>query len=141
VAGAVGKTKDTGPFGIATHLPMPVGMPTYAGTSVTAGGLLFFAGSQDFYLRAYDAQTGEEVWKHPLPVGSGAMPMTYVTYVSPRTGRQYVVVSVGGAARSPKTGDYFSVEPISNRKQQDCPVVIPAKAGIHGHYLVEYQRP
>ena len=80
-----GTTKDTGPFGIATHLPMPVGMPTYAGTSVTAGGLLFFAGRQDFYLRAYDAQTGEEVWKYPLPVGSGATPMTHV---APRTGRQ-----------------------------------------------------
>jgi quinate dehydrogenase (quinone) len=99
-----GTTKDTGPLGIATHLPMPVGMPTYAGTSVTAGGLVFFAGSQDFYLRAYDARTGEELWKYPLPVGSGATPMTYV---SPTTGRQYVVVSAGGAARSPKTGDYL----------------------------------
>lgn len=98
----VGTTTDTGPLGIATHLPMPVGMPTYAGTSVTASGLLFFAGSQDFYLRAYDVQTGEELWKYSLPVGSSATP---ITYVSPKTGRQYVLVSVGGAARSPKTGD------------------------------------
>jgi quinate dehydrogenase (quinone) len=79
-------------------------MPTYAGTSVTAGGVVFFAGTQDFYLRAYDAETGKELWKHRLPVGASATPMSYV---SPKTGRQYVVVSVGGAARSPKTGDYL----------------------------------
>ena len=77
-------------------------MPTYAGTSVTAGGLLFFAGTQDFYIRAYDTRTGEELWKYPLPVGSSATPMTYI---SPRTGRQYVVISVGGAAHSPQIGD------------------------------------
>ena len=46
---------------------------------------MFFAGTQDFYLRAYDAQTGQELWKYPLPVGSSATPMTYV---SPGTGRQ-----------------------------------------------------
>jgi quinate dehydrogenase (quinone) len=98
-----GTTEDTGPLGLTTHLPMSLGMPTYAGTTATAGGLLFFAGTQDFYLRAYDTQTGAELWKYRLPVGSSATPMTYV---SPKTGRQYVVVSVGGAARSPKTGDY-----------------------------------
>ena len=99
-----GTSEDTGPLGIVTHMPMPVGMPTYAGTSVTAGGVVFFAGTQDFYLRAYDAETGKELWKHRLPVGASATPMSYV---SPKTGRQYVVVSVGGAARSPKTGDYL----------------------------------
>ena len=108
-----GTSEDTGPLGIVTHLPMPVGMPTYAGTSVTAGGLVFFAGTQDFYLRAYDAETGDELWKHRLPVGSSATPMTYV---SPSTGRQYVVVSVGGAARSPKTGDYLMAFALPERK-------------------------
>lgn len=108
-----GTTKETGPLGLVSHLPMPVGMPTYAGTSVTAGGLVFFAGTQDFYLRAYDAQTGQELWKHPLPVGSSATPMTYV---SPGTGRQYVVVTVGGAARSPRTGDYLMAFALPERK-------------------------
>jgi len=107
-----GTTEHTGPFGIATHMPMPVGMPTYAGTSVTAGGIVFFAGTQDFYLRAYDAHTGKELWKYRLPVGSSATPMTYV---SPRTGRQYVLISVGGAARSPKTGDYMMAFALAER--------------------------
>lgn len=98
-----GTAEELGPFGIKAHLAMPMGMPTYAGTTATAGGLVFFAGFQDFYLRAYDAATGQEVWKYRLPVGSSATPMTYV---SPASGRQYVLISVGGSADSPTTGDY-----------------------------------
>jgi quinate dehydrogenase (quinone) len=98
-----GTAEELGPLGIKSHLPMPIGMPTYAGTSVTAGGLLFFAGSQDYYLRAYDTSDGKEVWRYRLPVGSSATPMTYI---SPKTGRQYVLVSVGGAAHSKDVGDY-----------------------------------
>ena len=60
-----GTSEDTGPLGIVTHLPMPVGMPTYAGTSVTAGGLVFFAGTQDFYLRAYDAANRRRALETP----------------------------------------------------------------------------
>lgn len=97
-----GTTGKMGPLGLP-FAKLPVGMPTYAGTVTTAGGLVFFAGSQDWYLRAYDAETGKELWKAALPVGSSATPMTYV---SPATGRQYVVVSASGAAMSPKTGDY-----------------------------------
>ncbi len=98
-----GTAKELGPLGIKFRLPMTLGMPTYAGTSTTAGGLVFFAGFQDYYLRAYDAETGEELWKFALPVGSSATPMTYI---SPVDQRQYVVVSVGGAARSRDAGDY-----------------------------------
>jgi quinate dehydrogenase (quinone) len=98
-----GTAEQLGPFGMKLGLKMPMGMPTYAGTAATAGGLVFFAGFQDFYLRAYDAATGEELWKYKLPVGASATPMTYV---SPATGKQYVLVSVGGAAYSPEIGDY-----------------------------------
>jgi quinate dehydrogenase (quinone) len=38
-----------------------------------------------------------------LPVGSSATP---ISYVSPVTGKQYIVISVGGAAHSPDNGDY-----------------------------------
>jgi quinate dehydrogenase (quinone) len=98
-----GTTERLGPFGIASHLPMPAGMPTYAGTMTTAGGLVFFAGFQDYYMRAYDAQNGKLVWQYALPVGSSATP---ISYVSPATGKQYIVISVGGAAHSPDNGDY-----------------------------------
>lgn len=98
-----GTAEKMGPLGIRSHLPMPVGMPTYAGTMTTAGGLVFFAGFQDYYLRAYDSSTGKEVWKYALPVGASATPMSYV---SPKTGKQYIVIVVGGAAHSTETGDY-----------------------------------
>ncbi|HWV20998.1 MAG TPA: PQQ-binding-like beta-propeller repeat protein, partial [Devosia sp.] len=46
-----GTAEQLGPLGIKTKLPMPMGLPTYAGTSATAGGLVFFAGYQDYYIR------------------------------------------------------------------------------------------
>jgi quinate dehydrogenase (quinone) len=99
----VGTVQDTGPFGIKMLLRLPIGMPTLGPSLATQGGLVFFAGTQDYYLRAYDADTGRELWKGRLPVGSQAGPMTYV---SPRTGRQYVIVNAGGARVSPDRGDY-----------------------------------
>ena len=100
----MGTVQDTGPLGIKTHLPMPVGMPTLGGPMTTQSGLVFYAGTQDYYLRALDASTGKELWKGRLPVGAQATPMSYV---SPDTGRQYVVVSAGGARGSPDRGDYI----------------------------------
>ncbi|MTD39939.1 membrane-bound PQQ-dependent dehydrogenase, glucose/quinate/shikimate family [Erwinia sp. CPCC 100877] len=99
----VGTVQDTGPFGIKMKMKMPVGMPTLGGTLATQGGLVFIAGSQDYYLRAYDSSTGEEIWKARLPVGSGGGPMSYV---SPKTGKQYILISAGGARQSPDRGDY-----------------------------------
>ena len=84
-------------------LAIPLGMPTLGGGVSTAAGLVFYAGTQDYYLRALDIATGEEVWKGRLPVGGQATPMSYV---SPRSGRQYVVVVAGGARQSPDRGDY-----------------------------------
>lgn len=98
-----GTAEKLGPLGVQLGLPLTPGMPTYAGSSVTAGGVLFFAATQDYYLRAYDAETGAELWRYALPVGASATPMSYI---SPVDHRQYVVVSVGGAAHSPDVGDY-----------------------------------
>lgn len=99
----VGTVEDTGPMGIKMRLPFEVGMPTLGPSLATQGGLLFFAGTQDYYLRAFDTATGKEVWKQRLPVGSQGGP---ITYKSPKTGKQYVVISAGGARQSPDRGDY-----------------------------------
>jgi quinoprotein glucose dehydrogenase len=45
----------------------------------------------DNYLRAFDIDTGKEIWKAQLPAGSQALPMTYLD-----KGKQYVVVAAGG---------------------------------------------
>ena len=99
----LGTTEQTGPLGIATHLPMPIGMPTRGGPVTTSSGLVFMAGTQDFYLRALDVRTGKELWKGRLPVGAEATPMTYV---SPYTGRQFLVISAGGNSATTQKGDY-----------------------------------
>ena len=99
----VGTVEDTGPMGIRMHLPIPVGLPTLGGTLSTQGGLIFIAGTQDFYLRAFNSGNGDEIWKARLPVGSQGGPMTYV---SPKTGKQYIVITAGGARQSPDRGDY-----------------------------------
>ena len=99
----VGTVKDTGPLGIKMGLPIPIGMPTLGPTLATQSGLVFFAGTQDYYLRAFDSHTGKEIWKSRLPVGSQGGPMTYR---SPKTGKQYVVITAGGARQSPDRGDY-----------------------------------
>jgi len=84
-----GTSRDSAPLGI----PLPVGTPALGGPIVTAGGVAFMSGTLDYYLRAYDLQNGKELWKGRLPAGGQATPMTYV---SEKTGKQYVVQMAGG---------------------------------------------
>ncbi|WP_249675525.1 membrane-bound PQQ-dependent dehydrogenase, glucose/quinate/shikimate family [Pseudomonas abieticivorans] len=100
----LGTTEETGPLGIATHLPIPIGMPTRGGPVTTSAGLVFIAGTQDFNIRAFDVRTGRQLWKGELPVGAEATPMMYV---SPRSGRQFLVISAGGNSATTQKGDYI----------------------------------
>ncbi|UJD92074.1 membrane-bound PQQ-dependent dehydrogenase, glucose/quinate/shikimate family (plasmid) [Rahnella aquatilis] len=109
----VGTVKDTGPLGIKMRMPMEVGMPTLGASLSTQSGLLFFAGTQDFYLRAFDTANGKEIWKSRLPVGSQSGPMTYV---SPKTGKQYIIISAGGARQSAERGDYVIAYALPDEK-------------------------
>ena len=47
------------------------------GPIVTAGGLVFTAAAMDGRLRAFDSETGKELWAYELPAGGQATPMTY----------------------------------------------------------------
>jgi len=80
------------------------GMPNMGGPIATAGDLVFVGAALDSYLRAFDIETGRELWKYKLPAGAQATPMTY------RGGadqRQYVVISAGGhGALGTPRGDY-----------------------------------
>jgi quinoprotein glucose dehydrogenase len=98
----VGTARDTGPFGIASHIPLLIGTPQVGGTFVTRAGLIFTGATLDRYLRAYDLLSGRELWRARLPAGGQATPMTYAV-----DGRQFVVVAAGGhGVLGTKTGDY-----------------------------------
>lgn len=75
---------------------VPVGAPNLGGPMVTAGGLVFIAGTWDPYIRAFDLESGKELWKAQLPAAGHATPMTY--RLSP-SGKQYVVIAAGGHAK------------------------------------------
>lgn len=82
----------------ALGLPTPaggsaLGTPNLGGPIVTAGGIVFIGATMDHALRAFDIETGRELWKGTLPAGARATPMTYRVGA---TGKQYVVISVGG---------------------------------------------
>ena len=81
-----------------------VGMPNFGGPIVTAGGVVFIAASTDNYLRAFDIETGDELWEGRLPAGGQATPMTYRLS---EDGKQYVVIAAGGHGKAETTlGDY-----------------------------------
>ena len=80
------------------------GSISLGGPISTAGGIVFVGGAMDNYLRAFDTETGAELWKGKLPAGGQATPMTYR---SPTSERQIVVIAAGGHGGLRTTlGDY-----------------------------------
>jgi quinoprotein glucose dehydrogenase len=80
-------------FGGST-VPLPAGSLSLGGPIVTAGGIVFIAGTIDPFLRAFDVESGRELWKGALPASGHATPMTYLI-----GGRQFVVIAAGGHAK------------------------------------------
>jgi quinoprotein glucose dehydrogenase len=74
----------------------PPGSPSLGGPIVTAGALVFIAGTWDPFIRAFDVETGKELWKAELPAAGHATPMTY--RLSAR-GKQFLVIAAGGHAK------------------------------------------
>jgi len=88
--------------GMVSPSKTPLGTPNLGGPIVTAGGVVFIGATMDHVLRAFDVETGRELWKGPLPGGARATPMTFQTTPG---GKQFVVISVGGSEDWGK-GDY-----------------------------------
>jgi len=97
----LGSTEGVGPWFAPTR---DFGMPNMGGPIGTAGDLVFVGAALDSYFRAYDIETGRELWKHRLPAGGQATPMTYR---AGRNQRQFVVIAAGGHGmlNTPR-GDY-----------------------------------
>jgi quinoprotein glucose dehydrogenase len=69
----------------------PLGLPNLGGPIITAGGLVFVGAAMDPFIRAFDIETGRELWRGELPAGARATPMTYAI-----NGKQFVVIAAGG---------------------------------------------
>jgi quinoprotein glucose dehydrogenase len=75
-----------------TELPEGWGSVNLGGPIVTAGGLVFIGAALDRALKAYDIETGRELWRGPLPESGKATPMTYRL----ASGEQFVAIAAGG---------------------------------------------
>ena len=81
---------------------LKLGTPNSGGSLQTASGLVFIAATMDKYLRAFNADTGEELWRFELPFAAHAAPLSYQT----KDGRQLLVIAAGGhAALGTEPGD------------------------------------
>jgi quinoprotein glucose dehydrogenase len=85
----LGTTRDLAPW----PLWLNTGTPNLGGPLVTASGLVFIGATTDFFLRAFDVETGHELWRGRLPTAGHATPMTY--RLRPDS-HQYVVIAAGG---------------------------------------------
>lgn len=79
------------------------GTDSYGGPLVTAGGLVFIAGTKDEKIRAFDRKTGRTVWEYQLPAGGFATPISYQI-----NGKQYVVIAAGGGRGQKIGGNYIA---------------------------------
>jgi quinoprotein glucose dehydrogenase len=78
------------------------GTENYGGPIVTAGGIIFIGATNDEYFRAFNKESGEEIWRHKLPAGGYATPITYQL-----NGKQYIVIACGGGKMGTKSGDSY----------------------------------
>lgn len=90
-----GEVKWAVPLGMYEELPegrQVLGNAGNAGPTVTAGGLVFVGATNDKRFRAFDAETGRELWETALGGNANANPMTY----RGSDGKQYVAINAGG---------------------------------------------
>jgi quinoprotein glucose dehydrogenase len=112
-----------GEYSELTERGVPItGTMNFGGATVTAGGIVFVAGTTDLKFRAFDKATGKELWSYKLPFGGFAPPATYEV-----DGRQYVVIPAFG-------GHFLSDSVIANMSPAD-------KTLLPGDALVAFSLP
>jgi glucose dehydrogenase len=100
----LGDTTDSGPWGLRFRVPLTMGLPNVGGSITTRSGLVFIGATHERAIRAFDIRTGKVLWKARLPTGAQATPMTYL---SPKSGRQFVVtIASGHRTIQAPLGDY-----------------------------------
>jgi len=112
-----GKLRWTVPLGefpaLAAQGVPTTGTENYGGAIATAGGLLFCSGTRDSKIRAFDKDTGKELWFGKLPWVGSAPPATYSI-----NGRQYVVIASTGnkLGKANEYGDAYVAFALPERK-------------------------
>jgi quinoprotein glucose dehydrogenase len=81
------------------HGPAPPGSISLGGPIATAGGVVFIAGTTDQRIRAFDTETGKELWSAELPASGNATPMTYSAGADHK---QFLVIAAGGHRAIPE---------------------------------------
>ena len=77
------------------------GTENFGGATATRGGLVFAAGTLDKLIRAFDSETGIELWSYKLPYIGSAPPTSYEI-----NGEQYIVIpATGGITLKENYGD------------------------------------
>jgi quinoprotein glucose dehydrogenase len=85
----------------AKGLPQ-TGSESYGGPVITAGGVLFIAGTKDGKFRVYNMKNGDLIWETKLPAAAFATPATYEV-----DGKQYVVIACGGTKLGAPKGESY----------------------------------
>lgn len=127
----LGTANELGPLGLKLKLPIPMGVPYSGGSIVTKGGVIFVGGTMDRHMRALNVRTGKQLWSDVLPNNAQATPMSYI---SPQTQRQYVVITVP-AVDTPE--DSHVAEPETKRGTAN--VIITDRQ--RGGYVIAYALP
>ena len=85
------------PLGVVDELEAKgvhnTGSQNLGGSIVTAGGLVFIAGTTDRRFRAFDSKTGTQLWETRIEANGHATP---ITFQGKKSGKQFVVVAAGG---------------------------------------------
>lgn len=89
-----GKLRWQVPLG---EMPLPGAKPEWGsvnlgGPLTTAGGVVFIGATLDAKIRAFDVETGKELWQGELPASARSTPMTFRA----ANGKQFVVIAAGG---------------------------------------------
>jgi quinoprotein glucose dehydrogenase len=111
----VGTTRDMAPF----PFWWINGVPGIGGPIVTATGVVFIGTAMEHAVRAFDLETGEELWQARLPTAANAVPMTYQVREG---GRQFMVIAAGGhwAGANPP-GDHLVAFALPQASNQEHP--------------------
>jgi quinoprotein glucose dehydrogenase len=112
ISASTGEKKWAVPLGEFAPGHPEFGSPSLGGPIVTAGGLVFTAGTFNPAIYAFNSETGKQLWKGVLPDSARATPMTY----EGPDRRQYVVISAGGHGLS-APGDSLVAFAIDKNKQ------------------------